>query len=63
MHKNNLIAENRIIITTSDSFCFKVFAVVMLQYLTFTMAKVNIAFSIAIAEISVWEQKLDFGTG
>ena len=50
MHKNNLIAENRIIITTSDSFCFNVFAVVMLQYLTFTMAKVNIAFSIAIAE-------------
>ena len=42
MYKNNLIAENKIIITTSDSFCLKIFAVVMPPYLTFTTANVKI---------------------
>ena len=40
MYKNNLIVENKIIITTSDS--LKIFAVVMPPYLTFRTAKVKI---------------------
>ena len=39
MYKNNLIAENKIIITTSDSFHVQKF---MPPYLTFTTAKVKI---------------------
>ena len=39
IYKNNLIEENKIIIT-SDS--FHVFAIVMLPYLTFTKAKAKI---------------------
>ena len=42
MYKNNLIAENEIITTASDSFMLKIFAVVILPYLTFTMTKVKI---------------------
>ena len=43
MHKNNLIAENKIIITTSDSFhVFKIFAILMPLYLTFQTAKAKI---------------------
>ena len=40
MYKNNLIADNKIITTM-----FKSFAIVMLPYLTFMMAKVKIKLS------------------